>query len=318
MTQLSDIREAQGRIAPHILRTPTIPVPALDEKYGCRVVCKLESLQITGSFKLRGAMNRMLSLSEEELKRGVVCPSSGNHAQAVAYTARMLGTKAKIVMPNNANPVKLNNVRNMGAEVILSDIFAREQVVREIIEREGYVPVHAFADPWVRAGQGTVGLEMLEDMSDLDAIVVPMGGGGLISGIAIAAKALKPGIKIYGIEHTVTARYTNCRRRGEVVDLLELGNTIADGTRGNHADPDNCALIYQYVDDILLAEDGWLKTAMYDLITKGHVYAEPSSCMGLSVALAGALPVGREDKVGFVISGGNCDLNVLKQILNKQ
>lgn len=317
MINLSDIQQAQERIAPYTLHTPLLRVPVLDAIVGCKVYAKLDCTQITGSFKIRGAMNCMQMLSKEELARGVVCPSSGNHAQAVAYTAKMLGCSAKIVMPTTCNPVKLANVRSYGAEAVLVDIMDREIETQRIVEEEGRVLVHAFADPRVKAGQGTAGLEIMSDEPDIDAIVVPIGGGGLVSGIAIAAKGIKPDVKIFGIENTVTARYTNCLEQNKLMDLDKIGDTIADGTRGNHTDAESLEIIKAYVDEILLAEESFIRKAVRNVFEKAHIYAEPSSCMGIAVAMAGKLPVKPDDKVAFVLSGGNCDLSVITQILSE-
>lgn len=315
MIYLQDVREAQKRISPYVLHTPLLRIPALDEYMGCQVYAKLECTQITGSFKLRGAMNCMRMLSDEERARGVVCPSSGNHAQAVAYTARSLGCSAKIVMPDFCNPVKLANTRSYGAEVVLTDVLERENETRRIMEREGRTLVHAFADSRVKAGQGTIGLEIIEDEPGIGAVVVPIGGGGLIGGIAAAVKGLKPDAKVYGIENAVTARYTNCRRLGRLTDLETVGDTIADGTRGNHTDAESWEMIQTLVDEIILAHDEWIRKALRLLLEKGHILAEPSSCMGLAAAMAGTLPAGSGDKVAFVLSGGNCNMELIKEIL---
>lgn len=315
MIYLQDVQEAQKRISPHILRTPLLRIPALDGALGCQVYAKLECTQITGSFKLRGAMNCMHMLSDKERAKGVVCPSSGNHAQAVAYTARSLGCSAKIVMPDFCNPVKLANTRSYGAEVVLTDVLERENETQRIMEREERTLVHAFADPRVKAGQGTIGLEILEDEPEIDVVVVPIGGGGLISGIAAAVKGMKPGAKVYGIENAVTARYTNCRRLGRQVDLETVGDTIADGTRGNHTDAESWEMIQALVDEIILAHDEWIRKALRLLLEKGRVLAEPSSCMGLAAAMAGALPAAPDDKVAFVLSGGNCNMELIRKIL---
>ncbi len=316
MLTLEDIKQARVRTAPYILKTPLVRVAALDELMKCQVYCKLECTQITGSFKFRGAMNGMLCLSPEEREKGVVCYSSGNHAQGVAYAAKLLGVDAKVVMPTNCNPVKLENVKKHGASAVLVDAMLRDQVAAQITKDEGRTMLHAFANTHVKAGQGIAGLEIVEDLPDPDAVVVPIGGGGLISGIGTAVKALAPSAKVFGIENVESARYTNCIKNNKVLDLKKVGETIRDGTRGNHADQESYTVILSVVDEILLAEDKWVKPALKALIGKGHVVAEPSSCMGLAVALAGKLPVKPSDKVVFVLSGGNCDLKLLADILS--
>ena len=316
MLTLDRIIEARERTAPYILKTPLIRVTALDDVMKCRVYCKLECTQITGSFKFRGAMNGMLCLSPKERENGVVCTSSGNHAQGVAYAAKLLGVDAKVVMPTNCNPLKLENVKKHGASAVLVDVMLRDQAAEQIIKDEGRTMLHAFADTNVKAGQGIAGLEIVEDLPDLDAVVVPIGGGGLISGIGTAVKALAPSAKVFGIENIETPRYTNCIKLGKLQDLDKVGETICDGTRGHHADQESYSVILSVVDEILLAEDKWVKPAMKAVISKGHIVAEPSSCMGMAVALAGKLPVKPSDKVVFVLSGGNCDLKLLAEIIS--
>ena len=195
MITLNDVLEAKKRIAPYVIHTPLLRVPAMDEMCGCKVYIKPENLQKTGSFKLRGAANAMLALSEEEKARGVVACSSGNHAQGVACAAKLLGVSAVIVMPENANPAKLEGTKGYGAEVVLAGLLGseRDKKAQEIAETQGRTMIHPYADDFVKAGQGTMGLEILEDEPEMDVIVTPIGGGGMISGIATAAKGIKPG-----------------------------------------------------------------------------------------------------------------------------
>ena len=189
MITLDDVKKARERINPYIIKTPLLRVPALDEYLNCQVYLKAENLQYTGSFKLRGATNKILSLSDQEKQYGVVSASSGNHAQGVACAAKRLGIKATIVMPRNCNPVKLENVKGFGAEVLLVGELAsqREEKAKELAHNEKLTEVHPYADDYIRAGQGTIALEILEDEPEMDKIVVPIGGGGMISGISIVA-----------------------------------------------------------------------------------------------------------------------------------
>ena len=202
MIEYRDVQAARARIAPHIVRTPLLRVPALDEALGCQVYLKHEGFQAIGAFKIRGALNKALSLSEEELGRGLVCASSGNHAQGVAYAAHKLGAQAVIVMPTNANPVKLAGVKSFGGEVELVGTLSsqREARAEELSRVEGMVNIHPYADPYVAAGQGTIGLEIVADLPDAAAVAVPIGGGGLISGVATAVKGLAPNIRTIGVE----------------------------------------------------------------------------------------------------------------------
>ena len=202
MIQWKDVKEAQERIAPYVVRTPLLRVPALDEALGCQVYLKHEGFQTIGAFKIRGAVNKALSLTAEERARGLVCSSSGNHAQGVAYAAKLLGTRAVIVMPTTANPVKLSGVKKWGGQVELVGTLAsqRQERVEELLREQNMVEVHPYADPYVAAGQGTIGLEILEDLPDVSLVAAPVGGGGLISGIATAVKGTNRQVRTVGVE----------------------------------------------------------------------------------------------------------------------
>ena len=316
MIEYRDVQAAQARIAPHIVRTPLLRVPALDEALGCQVYLKHEGFQTIGAFKLRGALNKALSLSEEELGRGLVCASSGNHAQGVAYAAHKLGAQAVIVMPTNANPVKLAGVQRWGGQVELVGTLSsqREERAAQLVREQGMVEIHPYADPFVAAGQGTLALEVLEDLPDASLIAAPIGGGGLISGIATAVKGAAPQVRTVGVEPAGAPRYTRSRAEGRPVQL-ESVQTIADGTRTDHANPDNFAVIQARVDELYTVEDRWIEEAMRLLMTAAKVVAEPSSALPVAAALCGALPVRPEDKAVFVLSGGNADPALLARLL---
>lgn len=316
MIEYRDVQAAQARIAPHIVRTPLLRVPALDEALGCQVYLKHEGFQTIGAFKLRGALNKALSLSEEELGRGLVCASSGNHAQGVAYAAHKLGAQAVIVMPTNANPVKLAGVKRWGGQVELVGTLSsqREERAAQLVRERGMVEIHPYADPFVAAGQGTLALEVLEDLPDASLIAAPIGGGGLISGIATTVKGAAPQVRTVGVEPAGAPRYTRSRAEGRPVQL-ESVQTIADGTRTDHANPDNFAVIQARVDELYAVEDRWIEEAMRLLMTAAKVIAEPSSALPVAAALCGALPVRPEDKAVFVLSGGNADPALLARLL---
>ena len=318
MLTLQDVQAARRRIAPYIVRTPLLRIPALDGELGCQVYLKFEGFQVMGAFKIRGAMNKALSLSPEELGRGLVCASSGNHAQGVACAARRLGARAVIVMPTNANPVKLAGVKALGGQVELVGTLSSQREARaaELVEREGMVNVHPYADPCVAAGQGTIGLEILEDLPDAAAVVCPIGGGGLISGVATAVKGLSPQVKTIGVEPAGAPRYSQSRAAGRPV-RLEKVDTIADGTRTDHADPNNFSVIEARVDTLCTVEDEVLRRAMVLLMTKAKLTAEPSGALPVAAALAGGLPVSKEDKVVFVLSGGNIDPALAARLLSQ-
>lgn len=316
MIEYRDVQAARARIAPHIVRTPLLRVPALDEALGCQVYLKHEGFQAIGAFKIRGALNKALSLSEEELGRGLVCASSGNHAQGVAYAAHKLGAQAVIVMPTNANPVKLAGVQRWGGQVELVGTLSsqREERAAQLVREQGMVEIHPYADPFVAAGQGTLALEVLEDLPDASLIAAPIGGGGLISGIATAVKGAAPQVRTVGVEPAGAPRYTRSRAEGRPVQL-ESVQTIADGTRTDHANPDNFAVIQARVDKLYTVEDRWIEEAMRLLMTAAKVIAEPSSVLPVAAALCGALPVRSEDKAVFVLSGGNADPALLARLL---
>ena len=316
MIEYRDVQAAQARIASHIIRTPLLRVPALDEALGCQVYLKHEGFQAIGAFKIRGALNKALSLSEEELGRGLVCASSGNHAQGVAYAAHKLGAQAVIVMPTNANPVKLAGVQRWGGQVELVGTLSsqREERAAQLVREQGMVEIHPYADPFVAAGQGTLALEVLEDLPDASLIAAPIGGGGLISGIATAVKGAAPQVRTVGVEPAGAPRYTRSRAEGRPVQL-ESVQTIADGTRTDHANPDNFAVIQARVDELYTVEDRWIEEAIRLLMTAAKVIAEPSSVLPVAAALCGALPVRSEDKAVFVLSGGNADPALLARLL---
>ena len=316
MIEYRDVQAARARIAPHIVRTPLLRVPALDEALGCQVYLKHEGFQAIGAFKIRGALNKALSLSEEELGRGLVCASSGNHAQGVAYAAHKLGAQAVIVMPTNANPVKLAGVQRWGGQVELVGTLSsqREERAAQLVREQGMVEIHPYADPFVAAGQGTLALEVLEDLPDASLIAAPIGGGGLISGIATAVKGAAPQVRTVGVEPAGAPRYTRSRAEGRPVQL-ESVQTIADGTRTDHANPDNFAVIQARVDELYTVEDRWIEEAMRLLMTAAKVIAEPSSVLPVAAARCGALPVRPEDKAVFVLSGGNADPALLARLL---
>ena len=319
MIQWQDVIQAKERISSHIVRTPLLRIPALDEAVGCQVYLKHEGFQPMGAFKIRGAMNKALSLTPEERERGLVCASSGNHAQGVAYAAHKLGCRAVIVMPTNVNPVKLAGVKKWGGEIELVGTLASQREARaaQLVQERGMVEVHPYADPYVAAGQGTLALEVLEDLPDVSLVAAPIGGGGLISGIATAIKGSDPKVRTVGVEPAGAPRYTRSRAAGKPVQL-ESVDTIADGTRTDHATPDNFAMIQERVDELYTVEDSWIEKAMLLLMTKAKVIAEPSSAMPVAAALAGILPVKPEDKAVFVLSGGNVDPALLVRILSQQ
>ena len=297
MISLQDVKDAQARIAPYVVRTPLLRIPALDAPLGCQVYLKFEGFQVMGAFKIRGAMNKALALTPQQRSHGLVCASSGNHAQGVACAAQRLGVRSVIVMPTNANPVKLAGVKSFGGEVELVGTLSSQREARagQLAREEGMVNIHPYADPYVAAGQGTIGLEIVADLPDAAAVAVPIGGGGLISGVATAVKGLAAGEPV----------------------ALEKVETIADGTRTDHANPDNFQMIQARVDDLCAVDDAHIRQAIRLLMDKAKLTVEPSGILPVAAALAGALPVKPEDKVVFVLSGGNLDPALAAQLLQE-
>lgn len=318
MLTMQDVLDARKRIEPYIYKTPLLRFPVMDDILGCEVYIKHEGFQKTGSFKIRGATNKILSLTDEERAHGVVCSSSGNHAIGVACAAKALGIKATIVMPENANPAKLAGVREYGAETLLVGTLSsqREEKVKELAEQRHMVEVHPYADPYVASGQGTIGLEIMESEPGLDAVIVPIGGGGLSSGVSTAVKNIKPSVRVIGVEPEACPRYALSIAAGECVGV-ESANTIADGTRTLKAVPSNFETIKKYVDEFAKIDDANIELAMYTLASKARIIAEPSSVMGIAACMAGRISGLNGKKVCFVLSGGNNNLNQLADILKK-
>ncbi|WP_144172281.1 MULTISPECIES: threonine/serine dehydratase [Pseudomonas] len=312
---IQDIREAQERLKPHIRHTPLLRAEKIEKAAGCQLYLKPETLQITGAFKIRGALNKTLSLPREEIANGIIATSSGNHAQGLAYAARMLGVKAILVLPVTTPKIKIANTEALGAEVILfdGDNAARWKRVYEIAEENGYVPVHAFEDPLVMAGQGTIGCEILEDLADVDTVIVPMGGGGLISGIATAIKETKPSVRVVGAEPALTPKYYHSRLNKERTSLPLL-NTIADGLRLSVPGRNPFPIIERYVDEIVLVEDEHIIEGMRALAKDAKLIAEPAAAIGIGALLAGVVKVRPDEKVCVVLSGGNWDLRDLAEV----
>lgn len=312
---IQDIREAQERLRPHIKHTPLLRAEKIENAVGCQLYLKPETLQITGAFKIRGALNKTLSLSRDEIANGIIATSSGNHAQGLAYAARMLGVKAILVLPITTPKIKIANTRALGAEVILfdGDTAARWKKVYEIAAENKYAVVHAFEDPMVMAGQGTIGCEILEDLQNVDTVIIPMGGGGLISGIATAIKETKPSVRVIGVEPALTPKYYHSRINKQRTSL-PLKNTIADGLRISVPGQNPYPIIERYVDEIVLVEEEHIIEGMRVLARDAKLIAEPAASIGIGALLAGAIKVKPDEKVCVVLTGGNWDLCDLAEI----
>ncbi len=298
-----------------LLPTPLIYSPIFSEESGNNIYIKPENLQKTGAFKIRGAYNKMLKLTEAEKQRGVIASSAGNHAQGVAYAARELGIKAVIVMPKTTPLIKVQSTKKYGAEVVLyGDVYDDAyQKAKELEEKEGYVFVHPFNDPDVLEGQGTIALEILEQLPQTDVIVVPIGGGGLISGIACAAKQIKPEIKIVGVEPLGAASATEALKKNKLVTLPEA-NTIADGTAVKRIGELNFEYIKKYVDEVVTVDDYELTEAFLLLTEKHKIIAENSGVLPLAALKK---LTDRNKNVVPVVSGGNIDVLMISSMINK-
>ena len=313
--KLQDFTTAREHLQKVLLPTHLIYSPIFSEESGNQIYIKPENLQKTGAFKIRGAYNKINKLTEEEKKRGVIASSAGNHAQGVAYAARELGIKAVIVMPKTTPLIKVQSTKKYGAEVVLyGDVYDDAyQKAKELEAQEGYVFVHPFDDIDVLEGQGTIALEILEEMPDADVIVVPIGGGGLISGIAAAAKMIKPDIKIIGVEPSGAASATEALKKNKVVTLPEA-NTIADGTAVKRIGDLTFNCIKQYVDEVVTVDDYELTEAFLLLAEKHKIIAENSGILPLA-ALKKLSERGK--KVVPVVSGGNIDVLMISSMINK-
>jgi threonine dehydratase len=308
----ADIERARTVIQGEVLRTPLLPAPRLSSLTGATVFVKYENLQVTNSFKDRGALNKLSSLTQTERKRGVIAMSAGNHAQAVAYHAGRLGIAATIVMPVVTPAVKVAATRGYGAEVVLhgESVGEAQQRVEELVRERALVQVHPFDDPLIIAGQGTVGLEILEEVADLDCLVVPIGGGGLISGIAIAVKSQRPGIEIIGVEAALYPSMWNALRGTEAV---AGGPTLADGIAVKKVTGTTVAIVRELVSEILLVEEPELERAVNAYAMLQKTVAEGAGAAGLAAMLTRPERF-RGKRVGLVLSGGNIDPRILASI----
>jgi len=310
---LKEIKEAKQRISPYVLKTPLLRMPVLDAWLGCEVYAKVECMQTTGAFKLRGAFNKLLSLTPEQLRCGVVTASTGNHGRAMAYAAKMLGAKATVVMPRTAPQVKIDAVRALGAEVVLCGAEERFDVAERIRAESSGTMVPPYNDDVIMAGQGTLGLEIIEQQPDLDAVVVPVGGGGLISGIATAVKETSPRVRVYGADPAVLPAYAQSLKAGKML-TLPFSPTVAEAllcqTPGDKCFP----CLQKYVDAVYSVSEAFILKGMKLLLTEGKILAEASSCIGIGAAMEKLLPVAPKDKVCFVISGGSVGVEQLRML----
>jgi threonine dehydratase len=313
MLNLTDIEQAVQRLHGHLLNTPCVASQTLSQLTGAQIYLKFENLQYTASFKERGACNKLSQLTEAERRRGVIAMSAGNHAQGVAYHAQRLGIRAVIVMPRFTPGVKIERTRGFGAEVVLHGDTLDESHAHalQLAEREGLVFVHPYDDEAIVAGQGTVGLEMLQAVPELDTLVIAVGGGGLIAGVATAAKALKPGIEIIGVQ---TSRFPAMVNAIKGTHYPQGTSTIADGIAVGTPGVITQAIIAQRVDDLLLVDEGDIEQAIVMLLEIEKTLVEGAGAAGLAALLKYPARFAGK-KVGLVLSGGNIEPLLLAAII---
>ena len=312
MPTLDDVRAAADRIRGHVHRTPTTRQTSLGDVLGVRLHLKAELLQRTGSFKVRGVLNTVLAMPEEDRARGLVTMSAGNHAAALAYAARMVGTTAVVVMPHNANPGKIAATKSYGGEVVLTE-GALIDALNDVRARTGRTLVHPFDDPAVIAGAGTVGLEIIEDVPDLDVVVVQVGGGGLLAGVATVVKALRPDARVYGVEPEGADALSQALAAGEPVHIQPL--SVADALCAPFTGVHNLPPIRAHVDGVFRIPDEPIVAALRLVVQRTKYAVEPAGATGVAALLAGALPVEPGERVVTIASGGNVDAATLARVL---
>lgn len=307
------VKEARERIRDYVTETPLLRMEALDGFLGCQVYLKLENMQKIGAFKFRGAMNKIQKLTEEELARGIVAASSGNHGKAIAYGAKMKGAKATIIMPNTAPKMKVEAIKALGAEVISCDAAERFEVAAKVCAERGSTMVPPYDDYDVMAGQGTLGLEIMEQCPEIDMVVVPASGGGLIGGVSTAIKGVNANVKVIGAEPSVLPRYSVSLENGEptMVPMPEV-KSVADALVSNRPGLKCFPVVRDHVDGFAAVDDTYMLKAMKLLLMEGKILAEPSSCIGMGAVMQGNISVRPEEKVCFVISGGNLGFDQLE------
>jgi len=316
MIDLRDIKDAREAIKNLVKRTPLVRSTFLSDFCGGEVYLKLENLQITNSFKIRGALNRMLHLSTEEMKQGVVTASAGNHAQAVAIGAEKLNLSAKIVIPRNTPKVKIDKIKKHNVELILhGDIYDEaEQKAIDLAKKDGLTYISPYNDKLVIAGQGTVGLEILEDLPNVDTMIVPVGGGGLISGISVAVKSIEPSVQIIGVQSEASPAMYESLKAGKIVDV-EMRESIADGLFGGiEKSSITFGIVQEYVDDFLLVKEETIRKAVFLLWDKEKQVAEGAGAIAITPIIEDKdLFMGK--KIVAVISGGNIEDKLFQNIL---
>jgi len=310
--QLKDFEEVRARIAPHIKRTPLLTSRQLSERTGFDVRMKAELFQRVGSYKIRGPLNKFALMPEEQKRRGVVCSSAGNHAQGVALAAKIHGIRAVVCMAENATPAKIAATRGYGAEVVLHGTIWDEanEKAKELVRDQGLTYVHPFDDEQLIAGQGTLGLEIVQDWPEVDVIVVPIGGGGLISGVSMAAKSFNPNIKVIGVESSDGPAMKRSIEAGQL-QTIDC-QTIIDGLRVRRAGEINFSVVQRYVDDIVALPDRDIFDAMIWIMERCKLVVEGAAAAPVAALLHGLIQAPAGSRVAVVLSGGNVNLDQLR------
>lgn len=313
---IADIQAARRTLRDVILATPVLPAGRLSSELGAEIFYKVENTQHSGSFKIRGAYNTIAHLSDAEKLCGVIAPSAGNHAQGVAMAAQIHGVKATIVMPERAPLTKVVATRRYGAEVVLHGASFDDAVAhaRHLQTEHGYTYIHAFDHPRVIAGQGTIGLELVEDMPDLNLLVVPIGGGGLISGIAIAIKALCPDVRIVGVQAAGCAPVPDSLAAGHPLSVA-TAHTIADGIAVKRPGDLTLPIINSLVDSVITVDDEEIVMAIAHVVQNSRLVVEGAGAAGVAALLSGKVAVRPGEKVATILCGGNIDSNLLARVL---
>ncbi len=312
----ADVEAAAGRLAGVAHRTPVMTSRTADERTGAKLFFKCENFQRMGAFKFRGAYNALAQFTAEQRRAGVIAFSSGNHAQAIALSARLLGMPATIVMPRDAPQIKVTATGGYGAEVVLYDRYTedREEIGRRLAAERGMTLIPPFDHPHVMAGQGTAALELIEEAGPLDVLLVCLGGGGLLSGCAVAARHRLPGCRVIGVEPEAGNDVQQSLRRGELVHI-DVPRTIADGAQTQQAGHLTFPVIQALVADVATVSDAQLVSTMRFFAERMKIVVEPTGCLAAAAALAGALDV-RGKRVGVIVSGGNVDLARYAELLS--
>ncbi len=314
---LEDIKKAAEYLKGRVNRTPLFYSSTMSKSYSGSLHFKMENLQKTGSFKTRGAMYRISKLTDDEKKRGVTTASAGNHAQGLAYSAQVSGINAKIVMPEFATPAKLNAVLGYGAEVVLHgmDYAEAREMADKIAEEENRVFIEAFNDPAIISGQATIGLEIIEDLPDVDTIVVPVGGGGLIAGVALGAKYLKKDVRIIGVQSELSDSMRLSLEAGKPVPKVS-GDSIADGITVKYPGELNLEIAKKYVDEVVTVTEEGIARALFKLLERNKTLVEPSGAAAFAAVMEGKVDV-RGKNVAVILSGGNINFLLLSKIIYK-